>query len=101
MDFKRFIKVKTKIKKGFFKILKLIDKRENTSILYNKDEFRLRNYFLYIFSKDIFEYLLKNNINVDKFIENFDDISQNTVKLILNRVKYIYTHNFLDKKKLT
>ena len=101
MDFKRFIKVKTKIKKGFFKILKLIDKRENTSILYNKDEFRLRNYFLYIFSKDIFEYLLKNNINVDKFIENLDDISQNTVKLILNRVKYIYTHNFLDKKKLT
>lgn len=55
---------------------------------------------LYRFSKNICEYHIKNEREVNNFIEKLNHNSKEIVKLVLNRIHYIYTHNLLDMKKL-
>ena len=59
-----------------------------------------RNEHFIPISKDIIEYMIKNDVNVENFIKNFDNESKKTIKRVLDRVYYIYTHNILIMKKL-
>lgn len=58
-----------------------------------------RQELLFQISKDIFEYVLRNKINIDEFIKNFDQKSKIAVKLFLERSYYVFTHNLLDTNK--
>ncbi|MHA1491978.1 MAG: FkbM family methyltransferase [Promethearchaeota archaeon] len=50
--------------------------------------------------KDISEYLIKNEINIEKTFKDLDKKSMETVKRVLKAINYMYTHNILDVKYL-
>ena len=62
----------------------------------------LRSDTEYNFSSNFVEYMNKNNIEekLKKLGENLDEESKEIVRIILERYKYIFTHNLLERDKL-
>lgn len=61
----------------------------------------IRDEFSYNFSKDIVEYAIKNEQKVEELKKNLDKQSIEVVNMVLDRCRYIYTHNLLEWNKLT
>lgn len=67
-----------------------------------KNKTRMRDNFLFKYAKNVSENMIRNNINIDDYVKTLDlDLkSKQTIKMFIERVKYIYTHDLLDVDKL-
>ncbi|MFX0132289.1 MAG: FkbM family methyltransferase [Candidatus Hodarchaeota archaeon] len=60
----------------------------------------MREEFYFNHAKDIIEYYLKNNLHIEEIIEDLEPFNKRNLKLIFDRIYYIYTHNLLEKNLL-
>jgi len=65
-----------------------------------KQDLTIRPNLFYNFSKDILFYIIRNNIVIERFTESLDALSITTIHRIIERINYIYTHPFIEKKKM-
>ncbi len=116
-------KILTSIYLGMFKILNpkiivdltILSKPQNLVLRLHRKLIRRYNYdinrnsttqkviredTLYQFSKDIFEYRVKKEVNLREFLKNMDPESKRLVKTDLFRIFYIYTHSVINLNEI-
>jgi len=55
---------------------------------------------LFLVSKNIVEFAIKNDINHEDVFKNLDQVSRKTINRVLKRMQFLYTNSIIDKKIL-